>query len=122
VVFCYDVSDSSSFDSIRDWVSMTSQDQDCRVKLLIGLKADIKERSVDPKDAERLAQKYNMSHLQVSSATGFGVKEIVDSIAGEVSELIPNPVNPSALLGKNIKICGRLKDDPKFQHSLCEES
>mmetsp|Transcript_15387 Transcript_15387/g.31213 ORF Transcript_15387/g.31213 Transcript_15387/m.31213 type:complete len:202 (-) Transcript_15387:132-737(-) len=121
ILFCYDVSDISSFDGIRDWVTTTSQDQDCRVKLLIGLKADIKERTVDLKDATRLAQKYNMSHFQVSSSTGVGVKEIIDAIAAEVSKLIPNPVNPSALLGKNIKICSRLKDNSEFQSSLCDE-
>mmetsp|Transcript_26368 Transcript_26368/g.46762 ORF Transcript_26368/g.46762 Transcript_26368/m.46762 type:complete len:218 (-) Transcript_26368:108-761(-) len=120
VLFCYDVTDPASFDVLRDWIAVSTQDRNNRslVGVLVGLKSDSKQRAISAKEAAKLARKYTMKYREASGLTGAGVKELLEFVTSEVASLVPKPVDPLKLSGMQIKICKKMLDDPNFKASL----
>mmetsp|Transcript_24932 Transcript_24932/g.40180 ORF Transcript_24932/g.40180 Transcript_24932/m.40180 type:complete len:204 (+) Transcript_24932:76-687(+) len=114
IIFCFDESVPSSFDHLKDWISTTLQDhEDSPVKLLINFKGEGRLQ-VDTKNAIALAQKYAMDFFEVDLSKGQGIKTALKSMITSVSKLIPKPMDPSNMIGKNIKICAKLFQNSKF--------
>jgi Ras-related protein Rab-37 len=76
LLLLYDVTNKTSFDNIRAWLSeIREYAQDDVVIMLLGNKADCgSDRAVRREDGERLAREYNVAFMETSAKSGQNVE------------------------------------------------
>lgn len=83
----YDVSDRSSFNSIRNWISQIQQHADVHVnKILIGNKCDMQDRAITREEGEKLAAEYGIPFFETSAKNNANVDQGFITIAHDVSQ------------------------------------
>lgn len=75
LLLLYDVTNKSSFDNIRAWLSEINEyAQEDVVIMLLGNKADMAgERLIKTEDGEKLAKDHNVAFMETSAKTGLNV-------------------------------------------------
>lgn len=86
VMIVFDITDRDSFEDIGKWVSEVKKNSNREVvKLLVGNKLDLQEeRTVNKDEAERLAEKYGMTYIEVSAKTDIGVAEAFQKLSSKI--------------------------------------
>lgn len=120
-MFCFDVADANSLESLRDWISLASQDHEKDItKALVSTNCDAKDRKVAVKDAEKLARKYDMKLFKTDVSSGKGVRTLFQSVVGAVAEAVEARGVEPASMPKQVKICAKLLENEEFKESLYE--
>uniref|UniRef100_A0A914DFX8 Uncharacterized protein n=1 Tax=Acrobeloides nanus TaxID=290746 RepID=A0A914DFX8_9BILA len=83
LLLVYDVSNRSSFENIRNWLSQVKEFAKESVQMtLIGNKIDLSsQRKVKIEEAKQLAMAYNISYMETSAKTGQNVQEAFHALA-----------------------------------------
>ena len=79
----YDISDRTSFESLEKWIDDLHEHAPPTIKIvLVGNKKDLEaDRQITPEEAEKFKQDHELVMFrEVSALTGFGVKELFDSL------------------------------------------
>ncbi|XP_063930277.1 ras-related protein Rab-37-like isoform X2 [Zophobas morio] len=86
LLLLYDVTNKTSFDNIRAWLSeIREYAQDDVVIMLLGNKADCGgDREVRREDGERLAREYNVAFMETSAKSGQNVELAFLAVAREL--------------------------------------
>lgn len=80
LVLIYDTTDKKSFDWIIEWIDKLKSDKAKMEIILLGNKIDLEGREINKKQAEEIANKYDISLLETSALTGENVDEAFDLI------------------------------------------
>ncbi|CAD5221646.1 unnamed protein product [Bursaphelenchus xylophilus] len=83
LLLVYDITNRSSFDNIRNWLTQVQEYAKETVQMtLVGNKVDLtSQRKVKYEEAKQLANAYNIPYIETSAKTGQNVKETFDSLA-----------------------------------------
>ncbi|XP_046837123.1 ras-related protein Rab-37-like isoform X3 [Vespa velutina] len=86
LLLLYDVTNKTSFDNIRAWLSeIREHANEDVVIMLLGNKSDCgQERMVKTEDGERLAQEYKVPFMETSAKTGLNVELAFLAVAREL--------------------------------------
>ena len=86
LLLLYDVTNQSSFDNIRAWLSEIRQyaEEDV-VIMLLGNKVDKANRVITKEQGEKLAKQYEVSFMETSAKTGQNVELAFMAVARCVS-------------------------------------
>lgn len=86
ILLVYDISDSSSFQNVRNWVGSISEYAAENVNvLLVGNKADMDDkRQVTRAQGQALADDYRIKFFETSAKTNLNVVEVFTSIARDI--------------------------------------
>lgn len=86
LLLLYDVTNKTSFDNIRAWLSeIREHANEDVVIMLLGNKSDCgQERVVKKEDGERLAQEYKVPFMETSAKTGLNVELAFLAVAREL--------------------------------------
>ncbi|XP_074647311.1 ras-related protein Rab-37-like isoform X1 [Tubulanus polymorphus] len=86
LLLLYDVTNKSSFDNIRAWLSEINEyAQDDVVIMLLGNKSDMAaERVIRREDGEKLAKDHNVAFMETSAKTGMNVELAFMAIARDL--------------------------------------
>jgi len=89
VIMVFDVTDSSSFDHVEEWLAdVDKHAEKDPVKLLVGNKADLVEmRQVDEEVAQKFAEEHNIQFVETSAKTATNVSTAFLSITKELMRL-----------------------------------
>jgi Ras-related protein Rab-8A len=126
ILLVYDISDSSSFENVRNWISSITEYAAENVNVvLVGNKADMPndKRQVTSAQGQALADEYHIKFFETSAKANFNVVEVFTSIARDIKtrvestntriDILPaarfNVVDPQAPI--------RTRDN--FKHSYC---
>lgn len=85
IVLVYDVTDPSSFDNIRNWMSNLQQNASPDVqKILVGNKCDMADRRViSTQRGQDLANEYGISFFETSAKSSSNVNECFMALAND---------------------------------------
>ena len=83
IALVFDVTDSASFQKLREWMdSISANTQQNNIGLvLLGNKCDIKTRNVTTEMGNQMAQELNIKYFETSALTGQGINEAFDYLA-----------------------------------------
>lgn len=124
IIIVYDVTDSKSFSSVKDWIGEVGRNAKQSVKiLLVGNKCDLNsKRAVSEEEGRQLADQYGFNFIETSAKSSRGVEAAFLTLAGDMKlealkrrgELLrtndgPGNVDPSASvrIGPNESCCQR---------------
>lgn len=90
IIFMFDTTNYESFKALDIWYEKicASRNIDNLPLLLVGTKTDKLNRLVSREMAERLANKYNMNYLEISSYKGENIKLVIPAIANRIKREI----------------------------------
>ena len=71
-------------------------------------------------EAVALARKYGMEYFETCSIGEATIVQVFDHLFNSILALVPNPPDPSQLLGKNVVLGQRVLNDIKFKISLAD--
>ena len=95
IIVLYDITDSNSFEHIKNW--MTDIDKFAKqgvLKLLIGNKIDLNEnRKVTKEAGQALANKYGINFFEVSAKDNINIDELFIDVAKSLLERNENMIN-----------------------------
>ena len=101
VLLVFDVSDRKSFERIEYWINEIKQNNkiDSMYLVIVANKIDlINKRVVTKEEAEKYAEKNNISYFEVSAKTGEGVHEMFNNITkGTIDKIFNESQNQSIL-------------------------
>ncbi|XP_078081381.1 ras-related protein Rab-37 isoform X2 [Mustelus asterias] len=95
LLLLYDITNKSSFDNIRAWLTEVHEyaQQDV-VIMLLGNKADItSERAIKREEGEKLAREYGVPFIETSAKTGINVELAFLAVAKELKHRSVNQPN-----------------------------
>ncbi|CAM6099443.1 unnamed protein product [Calypogeia fissa] len=86
ILLVYDISDSSSFQNVRNWIGSITEYAAENVNIvLVGNKADMADkRQIAKAQGQALADEYNIKFFETSAKTNFNVEEVFTSIARDI--------------------------------------
>lgn len=87
ILLVYDISDSSSFQNVRNWIGSILEYAAENVNVvLVGNKADLTDnkRRITTAQGQALADEYNIKFFETSAKTNFNVEEVFFSIARDI--------------------------------------
>jgi len=94
----YDVTDRTSYDNVKQWLSEIDRYATEGVcKLLIGNKSDIEDKKVvDTEEAEKFAASLGIAHLETSAKNATNVEQAFNTMARHIKQKMQdNAVRPS---------------------------
>lgn len=97
ILLVYDVTDRSSFQSIRNWVGQIQQHADVHVnKILIGNKCDVSDdRAVSTEEGQALADEYGVQFFETSAKNNINVENGFIKVAREVKDRLVEEGGPN---------------------------
>eukprot|EP00345_Euplotes_harpa_P006267 CAMPEP_0168326886 /NCGR_PEP_ID=MMETSP0213-20121227/5576_1 /TAXON_ID=151035 /ORGANISM="Euplotes harpa, Strain FSP1.4" /LENGTH=220 /DNA_ID=CAMNT_0008329699 /DNA_START=1 /DNA_END=663 /DNA_ORIENTATION=+ len=125
IIFLFDASKRSTFEKIEQWI-VECEKCDTPIKILVGNKIDIvmtKKNVLNPVtkvEGIGLARKYGMEYFETSSIGEASIVQVFDHLFNSLLNLIPNPPDPEALMGKNVVLGKRVSSDIKFKMALAD--
>jgi small GTP-binding protein len=92
IILSYSITDSSSFSNLETWIKQINEhSQNDVIKFLVATKIDLEEsRKVSEEEGKRVASKYHMEFMEVSSKTGINISELFDSLSRKVADSLRN--------------------------------
>ncbi len=85
IILMYDVTNSNSLKSIRNWVRQIEANAAPSVrKVLVGNKCDSPDRVVTEEEGKKLAEEYNMGFLETSVKTNQNISEVFYYLVKEI--------------------------------------
>jgi len=119
IIVVYDVTDSDSFNNVKQWLSEIDRYAGENVnKLLVGNKCDlVNKKAVDYETAKAFADKLEIPFLETSAKAATNVEKAFLTMAGEIKNTL-GAQQPLAQQNKNIGI-GTTKPIGKEESSSC---
>eukprot|EP01112_Ceratiomyxa_fruticulosa_P016846 TRINITY_DN5143_c0_g1_i1.p1 TRINITY_DN5143_c0_g1~~TRINITY_DN5143_c0_g1_i1.p1 ORF type:complete len:240 (+),score=50.31 TRINITY_DN5143_c0_g1_i1:105-722(+) len=89
MIFVFDVSNLSSFEHIKKWMTEASDAVSTpnAFRLLLGNKIDLEVRAVDENVIREYAESVNVRYLQVSAKEGRNIDQVFDIVAASLPSL-----------------------------------
>ena len=105
-IFLYDVTDKSSFSSLKEWLDLTKPQFNINCsRILCGNKIDLNYKRVIPKiDGELFSAENNMKYFETSIITGEGIDELFNMIIENITQKIKKEYNINNNLNSNINL------------------
>ena len=105
VIIVFDLTNRKSFDSVEEWLgSLRDHGDPDVVKVLVGNKLDLEgKRKIKKEEGQRLAEKHNMTYVEVSAKEGVGVDQVFETLTTVIAskhKLEDLPVRGRASGGK----------------------
>ena len=87
IIYTYDITNKSSFDSLKNWIMTAEETVEGFKKILIGNKIDLEDKRKVSKDAfNKFCQNKNMQGYEVSAKEGTNVSESFELLAKLIIE------------------------------------
>ena len=131
-LFMFNITKRSSFEKVEQWINECERCE-CPIKILVGNMVDLASgpnmqknkggaasNPVTKVEAIALARKYGMEYFETCSIGEASIVQVFDHLFNSLLALVPNPPDPSLLLGKNVVLGQRVLSDIKFKISLAE--
>ena len=113
----FDVTNQTTFLASESWIQDLQEGNDDLFIILVGNKIDLlDQRSVDIKDAESLAKKYNLPYIETSALNGTGIDQAFQTIIMQIK--VDNTLKRKLNLPIDPTLEKKVKDDHK-DHSCC---
>lgn len=88
-MFCFDVTNKDTFNSLDSWIENTEDSESNNpVKIIVGMKIDLKERSVTNEEAVAYAATKNFKYYEASALDINNITEIVKDVVEEILQRI----------------------------------
>ena len=102
IILMYDLTNRSTFDNLRQWINLVTQEVKNKTIILVGNKLDLaeKKRIVSEEEGEKIAKENNILFFEGSACTGENVEKIFETIAEMIYTRLINDKNDN--LDKNI--------------------
>ena len=86
IILVFDITNRASFNKIRSWILNITTNSDSPIKtVLVGNKTDLEDsRVIKKKEAETIAEKYQMKYYEISSKDNKGIDELIESIVSDI--------------------------------------
>ncbi len=97
VLLVYDVTNRRSFENLEKWLGNIDENVSPKVKkILIANKIDLDfEREISRKEGEAFANNKNITYIETSAKTSFGVYELFNKMTHEVYlDVLQNKIRP----------------------------
>eukprot|EP00924_Labyrinthula_sp_SR-Ha-C_P003912 maker-scaffold_3-snap-gene-8.48-mRNA-1 protein AED:0.01 eAED:0.01 QI:333/1/1/1/1/1/2/263/220 len=112
VLLVYDVSDRSSFENVRNWISQINEHGEFGVdRILVANKVDVaaEGRVVSEKEGMDLAKEFNVPYVETSAKEGKGVNEVFDTLVRNVVKRVESSAKLDVKESKDSKKAGSTK-------------
>ena len=87
ILLIYDVTNQSSFDSIKKWLAQIKDEASGKAcVLLVANKIDIEDRIISKEDGENIAKSYNLDIYESSAKDNINVSEVFEDLAERINE------------------------------------
>ena len=89
IILIYDVTYRNTFESIRNWISIISQEASEKITIyLVANKIDLEnERKVEREEGENLAKELGLPFMEVSAKDGINVDEIFEDLVERIYKI-----------------------------------
>ena len=82
IIYVYDITQKSSFDNIKSWITLSEESSEGFKKIILGNKLDLEEdRVIDTEKLKKLCNDRNIEGLEVSAKTGINIEESFETLA-----------------------------------------
>ena len=89
IILIYDVTYRNTFESIRNWISIISQEASEKITIyLVANKIDLEnERKVEREEGENLAKELGLPFMEVSAKDGINIDEIFEDLVERIYKI-----------------------------------
>ena len=85
ILYVYDITQKSSFDNLKTWISQSEEITDGFKKIIIGNKSDLeKERRVPKEALKKFCEERNIKGIEVSAKAGTKITEAFDILTKSI--------------------------------------
>ena len=112
IIILYDITQKSSFDHIRNWITEIDKfGKQGVLKVIVGNKLDLENnRKISKEDAENLALKYGLKLWEVSAKDNTNIEEMFIDTIKTLLEKNSKIISESSSMGNNIKLNKNIKN------------
>ena len=112
IIILYDITQKSSFEHIRNWITEIDKfGKQGVLKVIVGNKLDLENnRKISKEDAENLALKYGVKLWEVSAKDNTNIEEMFVDTIKTLLEKNSKIINESSSMGNNIKLSKNIKN------------
>ena len=112
IIILYDITQKSSFDHIRNWITEIDKfGKQGVLKVIVGNKLDLENnRKISKEDAENLALKYGLKVWEVSAKDNTNIEEMFVDTIKTLLEKNSKIISESSSMGNNIKLNKNIKN------------
>ena len=112
IIILYDITQKSSFDHIRNWITEIDKfGKQGALKVIVGNKLDLENnRKISKEDAENLALKYGVKLWEVSAKDNTNIEEMFVDTIKTLLEKNSKIISESSSMGNNIKLSKNIKN------------
>ena len=112
IIILYDITQKSSFDHIRNWITEIDKfGKQGVLKVIVGNKLDLENnRKISKEDAENLALKYGLKLWEVSAKDNTNIEEMFVDTIKTLLEKNSKIISESSFMGNNIKLNKNIKN------------
>ena len=112
IIILYDITQKSSFDHIRNWITEIDKfGKQGVLKVIVGNKLDLENnRKISKEDAENLALKYGSKLWEVSAKDNTNIEEMFVDTIKTLLEKNSKIISESSSMGNNIKLNKNIKN------------
>ena len=112
IIILYDITQKSSFDHIRNWITEIDKfGKQGVLKVIVGNKLDLENnRKISKEDAENLALKYGLKVWEVSAKDNTNIEEMFVDTIKTLLEKNSKIISESSSIGNNIKLNKNIKN------------
>ena len=112
IIILYDITQKSSFDHIRNWITEIDKfGKQGVLKVIVGNKLDLENnRKISKEDAENLALRYGLKLWEVSAKDNTNIEEMFVDTIKTLLEKNSKIISESSSMGNNIKLNKNIKN------------
>ena len=112
IIILYDITQKSSFEHIRNWITEIDKfGKQGVLKVIVGNKLDLENnRKISKEDAENLALKYGVKLWEVSAKDNTNIEEMFVDTIRTLLEKNSKIISESSSMGNNIKLSKNIKN------------
>ena len=112
IIILYDITQKSSFDHIRNWITEIDKfGKQGVLKVIVGNKLDLENnRKISKEDAENLALKYGLKLWEVSAKDNTNIEEMFVDTIKTLLEKNSKIISESSSMGNNLKLNKNIKN------------
>ena len=112
IIILYDITQKSSFEHIRNWITEIDKfGKQGVLKVIVGNKLDLENnRKISKEDAENLALKYGVKLWEVSAKDNTNIEEMFVDTIKTLLEKNSKIISESSSMGNNIKLSKNIKN------------
>ena len=82
IIFTYDITNKSSFDNLKNWITQTEEATEGFKRIIVGNKTDLEDkRKVTKESFQKFCQNKNIKGMEVSAKSGSNVNESFELLA-----------------------------------------